>query len=253
MNLTVNFNKHFEIVLADTGELIRKAQRLRYQVLCVEHPYLNREHYPDGRECDDYDRRSVHSLILYKATRQVAATVRLVLPDPAFQDAKFPIESYCGGGSSKPRAAMPSFDRSVVGEISRFSISKGFKKQLIGGGGRRAFDAKSRHREPLLFLPLLILGLFKAVLDMSRGNGISSLLALVEPALLRLLNRYGIRFQSFGPLIDFYGKRQPVFDTIPLILQEMRCLNLEVWDFITEGGKNRVCMNAPKKECLIPF
>ncbi len=251
MTLTENFNKHFEIVLADTDELIREVQGLRHQVLCVENPYLNCEDYPDGLECDEYDSRSVHSLIVHKKSGLFAATVRLVLPDPVSLDAHFPIEGICEGISYNSIDSRSYLNRKVLAEISRFSISKGFKKKIMGEEisyrKPQSFERTRQHQDAHLYLPLLILGLFKAILNMSRKNGISHLLALAEPSLLRLLNRYGIYFQGVGEIVDFHGKRQPVFGTINTILQGIDTLNFEVSDFITEENKKGISMHMKKR------
>ncbi len=250
MTLTENFNKHFEIVLADTDQLIKEVQRLRYQVLCVENPYLNCEDYPDGLECDEYDSRSVHSLIRHKDSGLFAATVRLVLPDPVFLKAHFPIECVCEGISYNSIDSSPYLNREALAEISRFSISKGFKEQIISEEithkKTRSFETRRHHQGAHLFLPLLIFGLFKAIVELSQENGIFHWLALTEPSLLRLLNRYGIHFQRFGQMIDFHGKRQPVFGTINSILQGIHSMNLEVSDFITEENKIGISMHMEK-------
>jgi hypothetical protein len=88
------FNKYFEVVPADTPEKLLQAYRLRYEVYCKEAliPGFHPENYPEGLEYDQYDERSVHSLLMHKPSGLIAGTVRIILPDQDKLDTKFPVE-----------------------------------------------------------------------------------------------------------------------------------------------------------------
>lgn len=75
-----SFKDHFEIVVADTPELLEKVFRIRYQVLCVEKrlPGFDPALYKDGLEKDSYDRHSSHVLIKFIPSGQFIGTVRFV-------------------------------------------------------------------------------------------------------------------------------------------------------------------------------
>ena len=57
-SLLQRFNRHFTTRSADTSDLIRRAQEIRYQVYCVERPFENPAAHPDRREKDQRDRHS---------------------------------------------------------------------------------------------------------------------------------------------------------------------------------------------------
>ncbi|MGH8567684.1 MAG: GNAT family N-acyltransferase, partial [Gammaproteobacteria bacterium] len=100
LDLLTHFRKYFEILRADTPDLLEEAFRLRYEVYCGEGclPGFDPLDYPDGLERDiyDYEHRSVHCLLRHRSTGSNAGTVRLVLADPVQPDAPFPIEVAAG-------------------------------------------------------------------------------------------------------------------------------------------------------------
>ena len=59
------FDTYFELITVCTQEQIQQAQRIRYQVYCVENPFENTDEYPDGLECDEFDSHAVHSLLIH--------------------------------------------------------------------------------------------------------------------------------------------------------------------------------------------
>ena len=67
-DLYQNSQKYFEIVLADTTELLEHVYRIRYQVLCVQNtfPDMDAIDYPDKMERDEYDNHSCHALLRFR-------------------------------------------------------------------------------------------------------------------------------------------------------------------------------------------
>ena|SRR5690348_7881500 len=63
------FRERLSIVQANTSELLDEVFRLRYQVYCLERSFENASDYPDGRERDDDDSRSAHSLLLFRSAK----------------------------------------------------------------------------------------------------------------------------------------------------------------------------------------
>lgn len=62
------FHQYFEIIDADTPELLKTVFDLRYRILCVHNtfPNFSGSEFPDGLEQDEYDYRSVHILLRHK-------------------------------------------------------------------------------------------------------------------------------------------------------------------------------------------
>ena len=106
------FNKYFEVVSVDTPEKLMQVYRLRYEVYCKEAliPGFHPEDYPEGLEYDQYDERSVHSLLMHKPSGLIAGTVRIILPDQDKPDTKFPLEKFA---SNLFYTNMASLERSV--------------------------------------------------------------------------------------------------------------------------------------------
>lgn len=231
-DLTEVYHRYFDVVPATTSELLDEALRLRYQVYCVEHAFENPREHPDGREIDRYDSHSVHSLLIHKPTRAVVGTVRLILPG----DEPLPITEIC----HDPRLQDPAvFPPATTAEISRFAISKTFRRRAEDA---RGLDASLVDAETIAdptnrrVIPHMALGLIKAVGQMSVSHGITHLCAVMDPALLRLLQRLGIRFDSLGPPISYHGMRQPCHATPLAISWGLRAERPDAWDLITEQG-----------------
>ena len=231
--LTATFPRFFEVTPAVTEEQLHAALQVRYQVYCLETGFEHSEQHPNGLERDEFDHRSVHSLLIHRPSGMVAGTVRLVLPDQNDHEADFPIEKYCNG-ISLPAGAQ----RSRLAEISRFCVSKEFKRRMaesptLWGTADVEEDSVWIHRR---LIPHITVGLFSAIVHMSVQRRIRYWYAVMEPALLRLLKRFGIHFLEIGPAVDYHGLRQPCFGAADQILSQMHAQCRPVWELITESG-----------------
>jgi len=230
--LAETYHRYFDVVATTTQELLDEALRLRYQVYCVEHAFENPLEHPDGREVDRYDDRSVHSLLIHKPTQSVVGTVRLILPS----DEPLPITEVCHDSRLKDPSLFPP---ATTAEISRFAISKNFRRRVEDARGIDASlvdpatiaDPTNRR-----VIPHMALGLIKGVGQMSVQYGITNLCAVMDPALLRLLLRLGIRFDPLGPPIKYHGTRQPCHAKPLAISKGLRAERPDAWDLITDQG-----------------
>lgn len=204
------YSRWFDVVAADTPELRAESYRLRYQVYCVENAFESPAEHPDGFERDEYDDHSEHSLLIHRETGAVVGTVRLILPaKPKGLDA-LPISQICKEIILQDPAHFPP---NRTAEISRFAVSKSFRRRVTDGryADLHVLDQQPRldGEERRVLMPNITLGLMQAVVQMSLKHGITHLCAVMEPALLRLVARLGIRFRPLGPLVDYHGRRQP--------------------------------------------
>lgn len=243
-NVYTDFHSYFAIVPAVTAELLDEVFALRYQVYCVEHLFENSAEYADGKERDRFDARSVHALIRHRATNLCAAAVRLILADPDEPQALFPIEHGCGESFTKEtRLCIARLCRPRVAEISRFAVSKEFRRRLgeaetVSGVSPRAvysdaLGAGSRRRG----FPHITLGLFAAIVRMSVDQGITHWFAVMEPTLLRLLQRFGIEFPPIGPIVDHHGLRRPTLATAATVVDGILSKRPDVWEIVTDQGR----------------
>jgi len=86
-------------------------------------------------------------------------------------------------------------------------------------------------------LPHISLGLFAAVMRMAHAHGITHCYAVMEPALLRLLGRFGVIFNRIGPDVDYHGNRTPCLGTMEEALPNIHRVCPPVWDLITNRGE----------------
>lgn len=245
MDLNAAFNQYFELVHADTDALRRQVYELRYQIYVLETGFERDDDCtcidePGGRrvcwEEDEFDVRSDHYLIRHRRTNLNAATVRLILPDPLDGLAPYPIEQHC---RLEPPVTDPA-TRSRLGEISRFAVSKEFKRRLgeshkvtgVADNTDIYFEEDERRT-----LPHISLGLFAAVVNMAHAHAISHCYAVMEPALLRLLGRFGVIFNRIGPEVDYHGLRVPCLGSMEEALPNIRKVSPQVWELMTSGGK----------------
>ena len=224
--LLKRFNDHFETLPADTADRIRVAQKIRYQVYCIEHPHENPDN-PDGVEADEFDSRAVHSLLFYRAKACALGTVRLILPLANDLEHSFAVQRVMNASSLREFNRLPLRH---TAEVSRFSISRQFRR--IAG----ADDAVEQSAFVSNSGPLMRLGLIQALVRMSMEHGITHWCAAMEPTLLRMLSAMAIRFRPVGPLVEYHGLRQPCYCVIADVLDAVRRERPAFWSVLTDGG-----------------
>ncbi|MGB0748705.1 MAG: PEP-CTERM/exosortase system-associated acyltransferase [Magnetospiraceae bacterium] len=233
------YNSYFEVVPADTPDLQHVVFKLRYQVLAVEHGYLDPADYPDGEETDEFDDASSHWLLRHRPSGAFAGSVRLVLPQSAAPHHGLPILEHCTAPEAHDPDILPP---DLTGEISRFNVSKDFRRRLTDGSyPDEKVESFEKQQQPggelRRVMPHITLGLMQAVIRSCSENHISHVAATLEPSLLRLLSRVGIFFDPMGPLVDLYGKRQPCVRDLGLLLDQVRQENEDVWAIMTDKGR----------------
>lgn len=242
-SLTEAFDEYFEILEAATPELLRQAQRVRFVVYCQEKGFEDPDDHPDGLERDEYDDRSVHCVLRYKlherkGSPEFVANVRLVLIDPAEPRAPFPIETHCGCGFWDPQP-FKGVPRESIAEISRFAVISDFRRRRDDGDGPHGLkevptDASPDERR---HTPPLVVGLFRATLQLSVAHGVTHWYAVMEPTLFRLLRRFGVHFEQIGEDVEYRGLRRPCKVGIGDMLEKMHRERREVWEFMTDEGR----------------
>lgn len=251
------FNRNFAVKIADCWELEKVAYKLRYQVYCMEHGYEDAGQFPDELEHDRYDAFSSHGLIYHRdqlngTAGYAAGVVRLVVAGE--QGHELPVDEYCGDLIQRLARRDYGLQRRNAAEISRFAVSKEFKRRMSesetvsGVDGDVCYVDEHGQLAPVRRLfPHIILGLFAAIVKMSAQQGVDHWYAIMEPALLRLLAKFGIRFRHLGPVIEHHGKRQPVVGIVDEVLAGIYSSRPDVWHLITEHGTV-----WPLKETSVP-
>ncbi len=239
------YHRWFEVVLVTTPEQLEEAYRLRYQVYVIENPFENPDEHPNGLENDQYDAHSRHALLIHRPSGAIAGTVRLVLPDDINPRKSFPIQEFC----RDPLIRDPKrFPVPRMGEISRFSISKQFRRRQTDSMYPDALDEHSgeipSNSEIRRMIPHLTLGLMDGIIRMSIQSQTTYLCAAMERQLLRLLNRMGIYFDPIGPVVEHHGLRQPCYRNLLDLLNQVNEERLEVWEVMTDEGAHVTALRA---------
>ncbi len=208
----------FSVVLADTPAQKLESYRLRYQVYCVERGF---EPGRNGIEKDAADDRSCHALVIHNATQTALGSVRIVAP--AASPIRYPMANVC-----QPDL-LSQLPLNTTGEVSRFAVSKA-----------RRMDCRDT--------AMVRLGLIQGIVQLSHEMGLTHWCAIMEPALLRLLQMNAIHFAALGPTIEYHGVRQPAYGHIRTVLDRIRREQREVWNYITLGG---ILCYQRSRECLV--
>jgi N-acyl amino acid synthase of PEP-CTERM/exosortase system len=232
-DLLRRFNLHFDTVAADTPDLLPMAQRVRYQVYCVENQYEDPAAYPDALERDEFDSHAVHSVLVHRPTRDALGTVRLVLPVTDAPHESFAIQKLSDHPLLRGSRELPLH---ASAEVSRFSLSREFGRRAAATADRCGERANAAAIEPPNCGPLMRLGLIQMLVRMSRQNGITHWLAVMEPRLLRMLAAMAIHFQPIGGMVEHHGWRQPCFCNIAEVLRRVKAERPAFWDVLTAGG-----------------
>ena len=138
-----SYNEHFEVVRADTPQQLDLAYRLRYQVYCVENPFEDPARCPDGREIDEDDHRSVHTLLIHRRSGVAAGTSRLIMPR-LDGEGPLPIQRIVG------RRKLKSVHLSRFTGLPRYP-GLPYRRTFVAGAARHAiltpdFPIRPRHR-----------------------------------------------------------------------------------------------------------
>ncbi len=234
------FNQYFEMVPAVSKELKDEVYKLRYQVYCIEIAGYKPDDYPDKREYDEYDRHSIHFLILHRGTGEYIATTRLILPDLASPDKLFPLEANCEIDNI---TVMKHINRANLAEASRFCISKAFKKRKNNPDGLKSTVPDHYGNQAFFSLeerktfPYLSFGLIACLIKGCYENDVSHFYGTLEPAWFRFLSSAGIHFTKIGPLADYHGLRWPGIIKVSDLLDGVAKKDRQLWALLTDRGR----------------
>ena len=233
------FSKHFEVRIAQGRPDVQSTFRLRYEVYCVEKKFERCEEHPDLMEYDSHDQWSGHALIVQRRTGQTVASTRLVLAGRLPAGQALPIEAHCGH-AFYPEFSPGGVPRGQVAEISRFAVVAAFRKRRGESATVTGLTEESLRPEPnedeRREAPHLTLGLFRATLALSVELGVYYWYAVMEPTLVRLLQRCGVNFRQIGADVDYHGLRRPCFVGIGEMLDLMKAQRPDIWGFMTADG-----------------
>lgn len=228
LDLAALYDRHFAVVPADTPDLLDAAHALRYQVYCVEHQFEDPEQQQGERERDQYDAHSVHAVLIAKPSGNVVGCVRLIIPHG--DEPSLPLWNVLG---TDERARLDAFGRHRTAEISRYAIAKTYRRRE----GETLYPDVGQPSEYEIrrLVPHMSLGLLQGVGKLAARHGMQTVCAAMAPALMRLLERFGLVFERLGPVIDLHGSRQPCLGECEQLLAGMAQRNADYHRLVAQA------------------
>ena len=230
----------FELVKADTDELINKSLRLRHNVFFQEYGYSDPANEGDYIERDAFDDHAVHLLLKHRVSGDIVATARIVLPDDSKPEASFPIQKLC----DHPLLGLESRALSLC-EISKFCTAAHFRKRPEDGRFLSAYSAqdvrKSFINGKVSFIrrsiPYMQAALLQGAFEAAMQARIMDCLWMVEPEHMESLRQIGFEYRILGPRLDYMGGMQPIIFNIKHVLDNMREREPHCWVIVSDGGR----------------
>lgn len=240
------FNEYFEVINADSPELLRDVFHLRYQVYCIEQraPGFEASKYPDEMESDEYDAHSSHILLRHRPSGEFVGTARLILQDPLNPEGLFPTEKHMQIDPSL--IDMSRLTRQSIGEISRLVVVRQFARRHdeMLQAFRSEVNVEKWTPSKQRRFPHPILALVVGIIRMSSKNNITHCISVMEPSLNRLLTHFGLQFEPIGPLVNHHGRRRPYYIDLMRLLDRMLINHKEFWELMTDYGKVQIGDNV---------
>lgn len=232
------FNSTFQLMRADTQELRDRAHSLRYQVFCVENQLLNPENYPDGLEKDSYDDHAECFVLMHRHTHMVVGAIRMIFPEEHELGSGTPIYNIA------PEVTKYCLAKGeAIPEISRFCISKEFRRQITDTSVYEGIrDINHMTDRPVAWLtqislPMMSLGLLRAVIEMALIRQKKCAFGMIEPFLLNLLSEIEMPFERIGPIVEYLNARQPIFLDAREVFDKTRKHRPDVYGILSDNGR----------------
>lgn len=219
-------NMYFDFVKIPKGSpMLEEIYRLRYKVYCDEWGFERPEDHPARIECDLFDDHSSHFAAIRKDSGQLIGTVRIILNSPR----GFPIEHHCAID-----ADLNGIDRERIAEISRFAVSKEYRRRLTD---RIMFDGEDYNEQVERRHAVerrksdhdIVLGLYSCVYRESLERGLTHLYAVMADGLQFLLRRAGVLCERIGPSVEYHGRRTPYLFSVEQVLRNLAEKNQELY------------------------
>jgi N-acyl amino acid synthase of PEP-CTERM/exosortase system len=227
------YSKHFEIIRADTQDLKELAYLLRFQVYVQEHGFEKAEDHPGDREKDEYDDRSMHILLRHRSSGIIVGTARMVLPNKDDLTDSFPVQAV----SSHPMMQDAEIAAHAT-EFSRLAISRERLKHCHVGS--RNSNSKISQMLAKQLTPYLSVGLIAGVFEISAENGYPTVLAIMEPFMVRNLGRIGLDLPFVDTPVEYHGLRHPcAIPSLHDICAAMKKKDRAAWEIVTNKGRTQ--------------
>jgi len=209
-NIAEHFTQFLEPQVAINDALKEEAFKIRHNVYCEELAF--EEVKEGGQEKDEFDDRSIFSLIKHKPTSTYTSCVRIVKINEEGQ--LLPIEKFCMNSITNEEFHPKRFNRNEICEISRLAVKADFRRRKTDqfkGSGTGVIQETSYSEVELRCFPFIAIGLYMAAATMAIDTGIKHAFVMMEPRLARSMKFVGIKFIQLGEPIEYHGLRAPYY------------------------------------------
>jgi N-acyl amino acid synthase of PEP-CTERM/exosortase system len=252
------FDQYFEVFLADNAAGQDVNYQLRYRVYCVETGYEDPKNFPDLRERDEFDSRSVHFVVASPSTGHWVAAMRLVIDAwdklPFSQFAKIDQDQLVRLMDARSMA-----DFALSGEISRMCVVSQYRRRPLekqtpyqipwNVDEERPQEGPSDERRRA---PWLMLALLYAARDYSVRNGVNYWFFLAARALARIFKGLGMGLEQTGPGCEHRGTRYPHTIRIPSEFDKFEIKYPKLAETIPQGIRYKRFSDGNPKYTLPP-
>ncbi|AFL76087.1 PEP-CTERM/exosortase system-associated acyltransferase [Thiocystis violascens] len=235
-----HFDRYFDILFANTPDLLEQVNRVRYDVYCREFHYEQEEDCPGGMERDEYDDDALQILAVQKTTSAPAGCVRMISPPLDQPDFLLPMERHCGHTLNHPERHPRLLPREGLAEISRLAVHTSFRRRLgetdspIGVLNPTAMSEQEQRTFPLISLALFAGA--TALLALTRRP---HMFVMMEPRLARRLRSLGFPFVQVGEILEYHGKRAAYHVTVDECMAAWDPVMLKMYQFIHTALQER--------------
>ena len=229
------YSKTFEIVQANTTELREECFRLRYNVYCLENPFEPKN--DEEMERDEYDDEAVSFLLRHKSSGLFVGTTRVIRADPTAAHSSHGVPP-AFNLAAKHGITLPSeYTPESAIEVSRFSISKTFRKRADDTQYPKTYLAQELENDKARIIPCMTLGMIAAIYQLLVREDTEYVCVVMTAHLARLLKILGICFHPAGEAIEYHGTRQIFTLTRSEFIQSVSALRPEIVEILSDGGK----------------
>jgi len=161
-----------KLIVCESPEQIRAAQRLRYEVFCVEKGWIEESECTAGVEADEFDESAVHFLVMDNDGETLLGTSRLIL----------------GGCQRLPAAEFIDLealglDVSTVVEVSRMASRKVSRSQSLS----------------------VFLAMTQVMWEWSMAHGKKAWVSVADVPVFALMKRVGMPIIAEGERVGYLG------------------------------------------------
>jgi len=215
------FDNHFEVFLADTKESKEIHYNIRYQVYCEEMGFENASNFPDKKEIDEDDAKSIHFIVKDKKTKDWVGAMRLIKKKGGL----LPIEKSCNLDEK-----IEDNDLFDTVEISRLCL---VKEARIGNPPQGDVEELTVVKEAseIKRIPtknklnrMIIWGLFHAASEYCYNNNINFCYFMTTSVLAKVMSRGGLGLTGIGEPCEHRGQR------FPFKINAFKTFKSEMWE-----------------------